>query len=99
MATKRWIPGYLVYTKYEPNSNLTQTLIEQGSAGFLADWKAGDEMRRPPSLTVDATSDLDEKTAETAEERWRRERDDWLFGRFVIMHAAAVVSSGCFLCL
>lgn len=62
--------------------------MKQGSAGFLADWKVGDDMRRPPSLMVDAvTSDHDEIATETAEERWRRERDDWLFGRSVSYHA------------
>ncbi|CAM9681059.1 unnamed protein product, partial [Laminaria digitata] len=53
------------------------------SAAAAADWKAGEEMRRPQSLTVEASSDLDETSTETAEQRWRRERDDWLFGRSV----------------
>lgn len=74
--------GQHVYGKSITHSLHTRLLSnKQGSAGFLADWKTGEEMRRPPSLTVDASSDLDETSTETAEQRWRRERDDWLFGR------------------
>lgn len=54
--------------------------------GFLAGWKAGENLRRPaPLADVTPRSDNNEMPTETAEERWRRERDDWLFGRFEVL--------------
>lgn len=59
------------------------------AAGFLGGWKAGEGIRRPVPLMED-DSDSDNQVRknnanveESPEERWMRERDDWLFGRSV----------------
>ncbi|CAM9117550.1 unnamed protein product [Ectocarpus fasciculatus] len=59
------------------------------AAGFLGGWKAGEGIRRPVPLMEDDSDSDDQvrknnaKVGESPEERWMRERDDWLFGRTV----------------
>ncbi|CAM9908675.1 unnamed protein product [Ectocarpus sp. 4 AP-2014] len=66
------------------------------ASGFLGGWKAGEGIRRPVPLMEDdnvcgpdGDSDFQggknnaKNVEESPEERWMRERDDWLFGRTV----------------
>lgn len=57
----------------------------QRDVGNLGGWTAGEGLRRPAVLQderITAGGHGEEITPETAEERWGRERDDWLFGRY-----------------
>lgn len=49
----------------------------------LTEWNIGEGLRRPVPLRDEAKPEEDEKedTPEAAASTWKRQRDDWLFGR------------------